>query len=137
MTLALWLSAPYVIRLALGPGFAPAVPVLRVLALLLPAIALSNVLGIQWMLPLGLDRAFNGIILACGALNVGAALLVAPRFQHLGMAISVTACEWAVTVAMFVVLWRKHLNPLADPAHRPGSLRQVEDVKPDRVSETI
>jgi polysaccharide transporter, PST family len=113
MMLGLWFAAPYIIRIVLGPGFDPAAAVLRILAVLLPAITFSNVLGTQWMLPLGMDCAFNIIIVSCGALNVGAAILLAPRYAHLGMASSVAGCESLVSVAMFVLLWQRHRNPLA------------------------
>ena len=112
LTIGIWFTAPYIIRVALGPGYSPAVGVLRILAVLLPAVSLSNVLGIQWMLPLGMDRAFNIIIILCGALNIAAAVLLAPRFAQMGMAASVAGCESLVTIAMFIVLWRRGLNPL-------------------------
>jgi PST family polysaccharide transporter len=126
LMLVLWIGAPHIVRVILGPGFAPAVPVLRVLSVLLPTVALSNVFGIQWMLPLGLDRAFNAIIITCGLLNLGAAVLLAPRFGHLGVAFSVAGCECVVTVAMFVYLTRKHLNPFAHPERLSESVRQLQ-----------
>jgi PST family polysaccharide transporter len=40
-----------------GAWFEPAIPVLRLLSLMIPFIAVGNLLGVQWMLPLGL-RSF-------------------------------------------------------------------------------
>jgi PST family polysaccharide transporter len=109
------IAAPLIVRAVLGPGYGSAIPVIRVLSLLLPAIALSNVLGIQWMLPLGLDAAFNKIIVSAGFLNLGLALWWAHRWQQMGMAWAVVASECTVTLAMMAVLVRNRLNPLSDP----------------------
>ena len=104
--------APLIIRIVLGPGFQPAVPVLRLLAGLVPAMALSLALGIQWMLPLGLDAAFNRIILGAGILNIVLAVILAPVYGQLGMACSVLTCEVFVTVGMYIALRRRGLDPL-------------------------
>jgi PST family polysaccharide transporter len=104
--------SPLIVRVVLGPGFQPAVPVLRVLAGLVPAYALSIALGIQWMLPLGLDRSFNRIILGAGILNIVLAIILAPLFAQMGMAWAVLTSEIFVTAAMYVALRRRGLDPL-------------------------
>lgn len=112
-------TAPLLISVLLGPGYEAAVPVLRVLALLLPLVALSNVLGIQWMLPLGLDRNFNTIIATAGLLNLGLAILLAPRLGALGMALAVVVAEAFVTGGMYLYLRAHQLDPLfKDPGAR-------------------
>lgn len=114
MAAGLIIAAPLVVRVLLGQGYEPAVPVLRLLALLLPIIALSNVLGIQWMLPLGLDRNFNVIIVSAGLLNLVLAVLLAPHFGPMGMAWAVVISEAFVTLAMYAVLSRRGLSPLQE-----------------------
>jgi PST family polysaccharide transporter len=100
-----------IISVLLGPGYEPAVVVLRVLAIILPLVALSNVLGIQWMLPLGLDHVFNKIILLAGLINLGLAVLLAPRYGPQGMAWAVVSSEAFVTFGQFIALWQKKLFP--------------------------
>ena len=107
--------APLVVHMLLGPGFGSAVPVLRILALMPVLVYLSNIFGIQLMLPLGMDRAFNTIILAAGCLNLAIAVLLAPRFAHLGMAWAVVLSETFVTAAMYLCLRKKGIDPLAPP----------------------
>ncbi|MCL6444675.1 MAG: flippase [Alicyclobacillus sp.] len=114
MGLMVYVSAPVLVRVLLGDGYEPAVVVLRLLALLPPLIALSNVLGIQWMVPLGLDSTFNAIILVAGFLNVCIAIVAAPHFAHIGMALSVVVSEAFVTMEMYLVLRRKHLDPFSN-----------------------
>jgi PST family polysaccharide transporter len=109
---AAFFLAPLIVRVALGPGFQSAVPVLRVLAWLVPVVALNLALGIQWMLPLGLDSAFNRIILAAGILNIVLAVILAPTFAQMGMACSVLTCEVLVTAGMYIALRRRGLDPL-------------------------
>ena len=102
---------PLLVKLLLGPGFDQSVPVLRLMAVLPPFIAASNLLGIQWMLPLRMDHEFNGIILAAGALNLVLAFVLARPFQQTGMALSMIAAEAFVTAAMLAVLRYRRLDP--------------------------
>ena len=113
MGIAVFMLAPFLVHILLGGGYEPAIPVVRVLALLPQLIALSNVLGIQWMLPLGLDRPFNAIILGAGFLNLTLAVLLAPRFAHLGMAWAVVISEALVTGSMYLFLRKRALDPFA------------------------
>lgn len=112
MGVVLFILAPVLVRVGLGPGFEGAVVVLRILALLPPLVAISNVLGIQWMLALGLDR-FAAIVIACAGLcNVILALVLVPRYLHVGMAIAVVTSETLVTVGIYAILRVKRLDPL-------------------------
>lgn len=108
----IFLLAPLLVRTMLGEQFDPAVSVLRVLALLLPLVVLSNALGLNWMLPLRLEPLFNRIILGAGLLNLVLALVLATRYAHLGMAWAVVAAELFVTVSIYTVLHWRGLNPL-------------------------
>ncbi|RDI96145.1 flippase [Meiothermus sp. QL-1] len=103
--------APWIVHLLLGHEYQAATSIMRILALLLPMIALSNALGIQWMLALGLDRPFNGVILWAGFLNLGLALVLVPRLAHYGMAYAVVLVEAFVTGAMWFYLWRQGKTP--------------------------
>jgi len=122
MGLGVFLGAPILVRVVLGPGFDSAVVVLRILALLPPLIAISNVLGIQWMLALGLDRLVNTIVISACVLNVGLALILVPRYQQVGMAVAVVASEALVAFGLYAVLRIRNLDPLVIA----GSSAQVQ-----------
>jgi len=92
--------APALVRLLMGPEFAPAVTVLRILAALPPILSITYSVGLQWLLPLGRDAEVNRIILTAGALNLALAVLLAPRFAHLGMAAAVVCAEAFVCFSM-------------------------------------
>jgi PST family polysaccharide transporter len=84
--------APTLVRVLLGKAFGPSVPVLRVLSLVLPLTAFNFVLGLQFMLPLGMDRMFNSITIGSGLLNLAMAVLLAPKFSAAGVA-------WAMVIS--------------------------------------
>ena len=113
---ALILAAPLVIRLLLGPSYRPAIGVLRVASLVIPAAAVSNILGLQWMLPFGMDRAFNRIVVCAGILNVILAVVLSPRFGPVGTAWSVVAAQAFVSTAMYLTLLRsRRVSPAQTP----------------------
>jgi PST family polysaccharide transporter len=125
MGVLVFLGAPILVRLVLGPGYEPAVGVLRILACLPPLIVVSNVLAVQWMLALGLDRLVNRLMLGAGVLNILLAVVLAPRYMHVGMAIAVVTAEALVTFGLYSVVRIKHIDPLeiARLPEQAGSVR--------------
>jgi PST family polysaccharide transporter len=105
--------APLLVRLILGAGYGHAVPVLRTLALLPVLVSFSIAFGGLWMLPLGMDRAFNMIVLLAGAINLGLALILARHYAAIGMAWSVVAAETFVTGSIYFLLRQRKLDPLS------------------------
>jgi len=113
ISLSMFVTAPLVVRAILGPSFHPSVSALRILSMLPFLIAVSNVLGIQWMVPLGMDRAFNAIILSAGIINLALAITLAPRYAHLGMAAAAATAELFVVLSMVVWVTKSGLGPFA------------------------
>ncbi len=101
---SIFVTAPWVVRIVLGAGYESAVPVLRLLAALLPLVAINTVMGPLWMVPLGMDRPFELVTLGAGATNVGLAVLLSPRFLGLGVASAVVLAELFVTLSIFLYL---------------------------------
>jgi PST family polysaccharide transporter len=105
-SVTLWLLAEWLVLLLGGPDFAPAAQVLRWLAPLPLVIGLSNLLGVQIMLPHGLNRVFNAILTSAAVISL---LLIWPMALHLGApgaAQTMLLVELWVTGAMTVTLWR-------------------------------
>ncbi len=119
---ACFFLAPLVISLVLGPGFEPAVPALRIIALMVAMMPVGIVLGLQWTVSMGLERAYSRAILAAVGINVALAYLLAPRFGHVGMAAAVTIVEAFVLGSVLWILRRNHLNPfkIARGEVKPG-----------------
>jgi polysaccharide transporter, PST family len=112
LSLLVYLSAPWLIRIIVGPEFAPAVPLLRILALMPALIALGQGYGTQWMLPLGLDRMFNSVMLLAGAIDIALALVLAPRYADFGMAWVAVFTEALIAAGFYLVLRFYRLDPL-------------------------
>lgn len=104
MSIGVYIFSDILISIILGEEFISAIDILQVLAALPILIAVSNVLGIQWMLPNGMDKAFNKIIIVSGVFNLLLAFMLAPNFQALGMAWAVVIAESGVTFAMIFYL---------------------------------
>jgi len=113
MGIVVFVTAPLLVRIILGQGFAEAIPVLRVLSLLLPIVGVNTALGVQWMLPLGLERNLNAITLLAGLINVGLATALAYVYRDLTMAWAVVCAEIFVAGAIYVVLRSRNLNPMS------------------------
>jgi PST family polysaccharide transporter len=109
--IALWMGADWIVRTVLGRGFEPAAGILRILALLVPLVAASNVLGIQWMVPLRMERAFISIIVCAGLTNVVLALTLVRPWGAPGMAFSVLASELVVTTGSWSYLYWRGRTP--------------------------
>lgn len=65
------------------------------------------------MLPLDLDRPFNLIVLGAGVLNIGLAVLLAPRHMDVGMAWAATLSQLAAAAATYAILRWMRLDPLS------------------------
>lgn len=101
---AVFLLAPFLVRMLLGKQFESAVPVLRVLALLPPLMAVTHSVGFQWLLPLGRNESINRIMLSAGIVNFSLAVALAPRFAHMGMAWAVVLSEGFLCTRMVLAV---------------------------------
>lgn len=106
LSVLIFASAPYVVALLYGADFAGAVPVLRWLSLLPFLVGLSNVFGINTLLPLGMKRTFSAILVGAGVLHLLVLFALIPMFSATGAAMAVLLTECAVTLVMAAVLWR-------------------------------
>ncbi len=108
---ALNLLAPWIVRVFLGAEFSGAVPVLRVLALLVPVASVGATLYSQWLLPRGLDRTASRIVGAAAVLNVVSTLVLGSTVGILGVAGALVALELGIAVAAATIIRRRGLAP--------------------------
>lgn len=114
--------APELVRMLLGAGYSPAVPILRILALLPLFAGLSIALGNQWALPLGLERPVNVVTLVAGLLNIGLAVWLARLFAGLGMACIAVFTEALIASGIYIVLRLRRVNHLVKEMGRVEQL---------------
>ena len=91
--------APEFATVFLGEEFARCDVLMCVLAIVVPVISITNVLGEQYMLPSGKDNLFTASVCAGAVVNVGLNLVLIPQLQAMGAAIATVAAELAVMVA--------------------------------------
>jgi PST family polysaccharide transporter len=118
MGAVIFISAPLLVQAILGNDYHPAIQVLRILAFLPLLVGLSLILGVGWMLPIGLDRQYNIIVFCAGGLNITLAILLVPRFAHLGMAAAALCSEFLVTLSICLFLLTRSLSPFSHKVKR-------------------
>jgi len=98
------LGAPILVGLLFGEEFATAVGVARLLVWVLPLVAISQVLGLQLMTPLRMDRRFALIVGVGCVATLGPAVLLTPPYGAAGMAWARIVGEAAVVFACLICL---------------------------------
>lgn len=105
-SIVLWILAEYIVIFLAGEQFRPATMVLKWLAPLPFVISLSNIFGIQIMLPNFMTKVFNRILGVAGALSL---VMIVPLIEWKaaeGAAINTFITECFVTLVMAFYLWK-------------------------------
>jgi PST family polysaccharide transporter len=105
-SMSLWVLAEHIVILLAGEQFRPSITVLQWLAPLPFVISLSNIFGIQVMIPNQKTKAFNRILGAAGAMSL---IIIVPLIQLKGAegaSINTFITECFVTLAMAIYLWK-------------------------------
>jgi PST family polysaccharide transporter len=110
--------APFVVESVFGVHFAPAASILRVFAPLPLLTVLSNILGVQTMLPLGMEALFSRVLIAAAVVDVALFMPAAFLAGGIGAAGANVAVELFVTAAMAILLHRRRRNPLTFHFHQ-------------------
>lgn len=108
LSILLFLFAKEIILLVLGSDYQDSVIILRILCWIPFLVSMSNVLGIQTMIPLGFDIKFFKIVTIAALINISLALIFVPYFQAVGTAAAFLVTEIFVTTSMLLFLWRKN-----------------------------
>lgn len=105
-SLAIFMLADWIVLILGGTEYAAAASVLRWLSGVPICVGLSNLFGVQIMLPRGKVRAFNAILISAAVLGVALIFPMAGWRGAEGAAITILAVEFWVTAAMAVYLSR-------------------------------
>ena len=96
-----------------GDRYAGAIHPMRLAMPTLVFIGLSNILGIQIMVPMGKELWVLGSICVGAVVDVVANLLLIPPFGAAGAAMANMLAEGAVTLVQFILLWSQVKSSLA------------------------
>lgn len=113
LSAVLYFGAGPLVKLILGAQYMESAGILKILAFIPLANALNNLLGLQWMLALRMDRAYLGAVVCAGLTNLWMFPWLAARWGTQGMAWGSLSVELLLLAAIGVQLaWRR-----ADPFH--------------------
>jgi PST family polysaccharide transporter len=110
ISLIILFFASEITNLILGKNFAYSADILRIISFLPFLISLSNVAGIQTMIPLGYDKSFNKIIAFAAFVHIALLLIFVPDYIAYGVAYTVLLTETIVTFLMLSFLRSKKIN---------------------------
>ena len=102
ISLLLFIFSYQITDLLLGEKFADSGELLRIISIIPFFSSLSNVFGIQTMLPLGYDKAFNRILSSSAVLHIVILLLLVPTYFALGTSVTAGITEFVVA---FLTFW--------------------------------
>lgn len=92
-----------------GPGFEGTIPLLRILSFLIIAIGVSNVTGIQYMIPVGKQRQYTASVITGACTNLILNAFLIPSYKALGASIASLIAEISVTATQLFLI-RKDLS---------------------------
>lgn len=109
ISIVLLIFANPIIHLLMGNNYDESINMLRILALLPFIISLSQIFGVQTMLPYGMNKEFSRIIISSAILNTAIVFPLIYIYGGSGVCISMLFTEVYVTLAMGLVLHKKHI----------------------------
>lgn len=100
------LLSPTVIPRLLGPKYIPSIAPLQIMAFVPLIVAMSNVLGYETMLPLGMEKNYSKILGMASVVNLAIIVPLIIWKQASGTAIAMLITECFVTLSMAYSLWK-------------------------------
>lgn len=101
MAIGLFCVASNLIPWFLGDGYQKSIILMQILSFLILIIGLSNVFGLQFLVPSGQDKKYT-IAIICGAVvNFTLNIILIKLYQSIGAAIATIVAELVVTIVMF------------------------------------
>lgn len=94
-----------------GTGYDAVVPLLKILALLILAIGINNVTGIQYLIPTERQNTFTFTVVIGAIINFALNGLLIPHWQAVGAAVSSVIAETSIALVQIYIV-RKEIRPL-------------------------
>jgi PST family polysaccharide transporter len=104
ISLVIFIFAEPIVIIILGHEYQSSIIILRIIAWLPLIIIISNVLGIQTMIPLNKHKPFSIILFFAAVINLILAFIIVPKYFEVGTAISVVITEAFITFAFFIFI---------------------------------
>lgn len=109
--LVMLLLGPLVIRLFYGQKFISSIPAFRIMAVIPLFYMLNNLLGVQVMVNLGMDKTYFRIVAVTGVLSLVLNIVTLRYWGYLGSAFNWLVTEVFLFLITYMQLRRKRLDP--------------------------
>jgi len=127
----LYFWADPLVRIIVGRDYAASVAPLRILALIPIANAVSNLLGLQWMVALRMDRGYLAVIVGAGLANLVLMPRLAGAYGLGGMSWAVVTAEALAAMVICAILLLRGADPFREAlAARRGNVPEIEGAQP-------
>lgn len=104
----LFFLAWLVVKILFGPGYEPSINILKILAFVPFAVAISNVYGVQCLLNFGYQKTFSNILVLGATFNLLIVGVLIYFFQAIGAALSMLLTESGVAIASIYYVKKIH-----------------------------
>lgn len=94
-----------------GEGYDKVIPLLRILSLLILAIGINNVTGIQYLVPTKQQHTFTATVIIGAVTNFCLNIVMIKFFYSVGAALASVIAEVVIAIVQLVIV-RKELSPL-------------------------
>ena len=103
MTVGVAILAPSIIHLFAGSSFEPSIMCLQIVSPIVFIIALSNVIGIQMLYPLGKENIVTASTVVGAVVNIGLNIWLIPLYSQNGAAIATVVAQIGVTLTQILI----------------------------------
>ncbi len=105
----LYVISPWGVPFLLGDRYIDSVGPLQIMAFVPLVVAMSNVMGYETMLPLGMEKIYSRVLISASILNLAIIFPLISWGGAEGTAYAMLVTETFVTVVMAAVLWRRRI----------------------------
>jgi PST family polysaccharide transporter len=106
------LLSPFIITWLFNGKYQQSIVLINIMAWVIPAIAISNVLSLQYLVIDGLENVLNKVVVIAGAINLGLAYYMIKNYGYNGMAYTWVLIEWGICLTLGIVVICKSTNIL-------------------------
>lgn len=111
-TLFLLLLAPYILQLFYGEKFLPSIKVFRILSVMPLLVAIGDLLGIQIMLHLKMEKYVYRITLIVAFFSIFTNMYLSKNYSYTGAAYNRIITDFLIIVLMLILLLSRKINPI-------------------------
>ncbi|MEB7713075.1 flippase [Kluyvera cryocrescens] len=106
----LFCFSPQIVEIGIGKSYVESIDVLRIMAFVPFIVMLSNIFGVQTMLPLNYKKQFSMILIIGAVFNLCLIFPLTILYSQNGAALSLLSTEILVTVLMYIFIKRKRIG---------------------------